>query len=131
MFRLPFRHALQVEICQNGRRFRIRRRRFVCPETGHKTIFTTKINALISDLGSIDPTGAAGTEDARLDRHIARPRTVIVPDKLKIMIYIDFFRRITDTHNLDAPVARVMYCSSEILNASTAGANRCTFAILS
>jgi hypothetical protein len=47
------------------------------------------------------------------------------------MIYIYFLRRIADTHNLDAPVARVMYGSSEILNASTAGAHRCTFAILS
>ncbi|WP_373510097.1 hypothetical protein [Thiocapsa sp.] len=83
MCRLPFRHALQVEICRNGRRFRIRRRRFVCPETGRKTIFTIEINALISALGSLDPTGAAGTEDARLDRHIACPRTAIVPEELK------------------------------------------------
>jgi hypothetical protein len=44
----------------------------VCPETGRKAIFPLKINALISALGSLDRTGAAGTEDARLDRHIAR-----------------------------------------------------------
>jgi hypothetical protein len=51
--------------------------------------------------------------------------------KTNTMIYLIFSHHPIDVRDPQVPMARVMYCSIEIFNASTAGVHRCTFAILS
>jgi hypothetical protein len=102
----------------------------VCPETGRKTIFPLEINALISALAASTRPAPLGPKTRTWIGTSLAPRTVIVQEKIKILINNYFFCLVTAPHSPDAPVARVMSCSSEILNASTAGAHRCTFAIL-